>query len=392
MNSSLKPNVLIIGAGPAGLGCAVALRECGIPDVLIVDKQGVGASFEAWPQQMKLLTPSFHSNAFGPVDLNSITPETSPADYLHTQHPSGAQYASYLKAVALRHELRFLHAEVRSLRPVAEGFEVRTNHSVLLPKYVIWAAGEFSYPDDKGILGAEHALHSSRVSDWSLLPGQKFAVVGGAESGVDAAIQLAELGKEVHLLSRGEPWGEHSADPSQTLAPRTLDRLRQCLTGASGSLHFYKNADIVSITPTPGGYELMDTEGTPFLSPTQPILATGFHSSMDRISHLFSWRGRSAILDEETDESIITPGLYYSGPSLVHREAMFCFIYKFRARFGIIARSLAQRLGYEWEKPLKLWRERGFMVEDLACCTDCKCAIEPVESMQPEVVDYAAAA
>ena len=72
--------VLIVGAGPAGIGCAVALEACGV-EVQLVDAKGVGASFEGWPRQMRLLTPSFHSNAFGGEDLNAVTTDTSPADY-----------------------------------------------------------------------------------------------------------------------------------------------------------------------------------------------------------------------------------------------------------------------------------------------------------------------
>lgn len=392
MPMNIEPTVLIVGAGPAGLGCAVALKQCGIEDVLILDKRGVGATFEAWPRQMKLLTPSFHSNPFGAVDLNAITPNTSPADFLHTQHPTGAEYASYLQAVARHYQIRVEIGEVRSLVKGRDMFTVQTSAGLISPRFIIWAAGEFSHPDTRGITGADLCLHSSQVRDWSLLRGEKFSIIGGFESGIDAALHLAWLGKEAHLLSRGEPWGDHSSDPSRTLSPRTRDRLRRCILDAPGSLHFYKHADIVKITETRTGFELTDAVGTPFQSPTAPILATGFHSSLDIISRHFSWRGGHAILDETTDESSTTPGLFYSGPSLVHREAMFCFIYKFRARFGIIARTIAQRLSKPWEEPLRLWRERGFMVEDLACCTDCKCAVDSDEADNPEVSEYAVAA
>ena len=54
---------------------------------------------------MSLLTPSFHSNSFGLTDLNSIEPETSPADFLRTRHPKGLQYANYLQAFTEYHEL-----------------------------------------------------------------------------------------------------------------------------------------------------------------------------------------------------------------------------------------------------------------------------------------------
>ncbi|WP_449071565.1 hypothetical protein [Prosthecobacter sp.] len=49
------------------------------------------------------------------------------------------------------------------------------------------------------------------------------------------------------------------------------------------------------------------------------------------------------VFTEEADESTRVPGLFYSGPSLQHRGMLFCFIYKFRPRFGIIAREIARR-------------------------------------------------
>ena len=85
--SITQTRVLIVGAGPAGLGVSLALKQAGVTEQLIVDAREVGASFRAWPSSMALLTPSFFSNAFGLTDLNSIDPDTSPADFLHTQHP-----------------------------------------------------------------------------------------------------------------------------------------------------------------------------------------------------------------------------------------------------------------------------------------------------------------
>ena len=87
----------------------------------------------------------------------------------------------------------------------------------------------------------------------------------------------------------------------------------------------------------------------------------------------------------DEDESTIYPGIYYSGPSLVHNNSKFCFIYKFRARFGVIARSVAKRLGYP-EPDLEDDRRRGFLVDDLECCTNCECAVESVaEPVQQDV-------
>jgi len=383
--------VLIIGAGPAGIGCALALNACGI-QTLIVDAKGVGASFAAWPKQMRLITPSFHSNSFGSVDLNALSPETSPADFLHTQHPDGVDYARYLKALVIHYKL-LVNAPtlVTQIIPLQDGtFEVQTNHGRHHAKHVIWAAGEFSRPDKSSIRGADLCLHNSQVKDWDELAktGARFTLIGGYESGIDAAVHLMNAGREVHLLSRGEPWGNKDPDPSRSLSPHTRDRLKTALLAAPGSVRFYKNADITSVKKTASGYELMDIDSRPFSSPTPPILCTGFRSALEPIRNLWEWKNGQPIFSEAADESTLTPGLFYSGPSLAHRGASFCFIYKFRARFGVIARELAQRLGHEWQQPLQLWQERGFMLDDLSCCADCQCAVEAEEKEEPEVLDY----
>ena len=80
-----RASVLIFGADPEGLGVAIVMKQAGIDDMLIIDIREIGASFLNWHRQMFLLTPSFHSNSFGLTDLNSIDPETSPADFSSCQ-------------------------------------------------------------------------------------------------------------------------------------------------------------------------------------------------------------------------------------------------------------------------------------------------------------------
>jgi putative flavoprotein involved in K+ transport len=383
--------VLIIGAGPAGIGMALALQACGI-QAQIVDAQGVGASFQNWPQQMRLITPSFHSNSFGSVDLNALTPDTSVADFLQTQHPTGKEYARYLQALVIHYQLLLdAPTKVQKILPQEAGdFVVVTDQGRYLAENVVWAAGEFGMPDHGGIRGAELCLHSSRVADWQQLAqqGERFAVIGGYESGIDAALNLLQQGREVHVFSRGEPWGSDDPDPSRSLSPRTRDRLKDALLSGAGPVHFYKNANMVEVRKVAMGYEIIDDRETSFFSTTQPVLATGFRHALEPIRELWEWSQNGPVFSEAADESTRFPGLFYSGPSLSHRGMSFCFIYKFRARFGVMAREIAERLGREWEKPLQRWRERGFMLDDLACCADCQCAVDAEEKTHPEVMDY----
>lgn len=91
--------VVIVGAGPAGVGMAALLRRSAIQDILVVDSHEVGASFMRWPEETRFITPSFFSNPFGQPDLNSVTPDSSLALFCGEEHPGGKTYASYLKVV-----------------------------------------------------------------------------------------------------------------------------------------------------------------------------------------------------------------------------------------------------------------------------------------------------
>ena len=147
-------------------------------------------------------------------------------------------------------------------------------------------------------------------------------------------------------------------------------------------VEFYKNSDIRHIEYSDGWWTLFDQDDIPSLSRTRPILANGFYSGLGHVTQLFDHdENNLPVFSEEADESTITPGLFYSGPSLVHRNSLFCFIYKFRARFGVIAREIANRLSLdEIDDKLSSYRDAGFMNTDLDCCTNCECAIKPADS------------
>ncbi|MDC0066227.1 NAD(P)-binding domain-containing protein [Verrucomicrobia bacterium] len=387
--SITQTRVLIVGAGPAGLGVSLALKQAGVTEQLIVDAREVGASFRAWPSSMALLTPSFFSNAFGLTDLNSIDPDTSPADFLHTQHPKGKGYADYLNAIVSHYKLPVrTGVKILAVQELSFGFAIDSSEGPIQADYIVWAAGQFFFPRDHDFPGAEYALHNSQVKDWGDLEGDSFNVIGGYESGVDAALNLVNLGKSVRLISRGEPWASDHPDPSRSLSPRTLDRLRELLLNKEKAklLEFVKNTTIKRIEEGEEFWTIRDQDDIPMASNTRPILANGFQSGLGLVEEFFERdENNLPVFSEEADESTITPGLFYSGPSLVHRNALFCFIYKFRARFGVIAAEIARRLDIpDVEENLKDYAKAGFMNTDLDCCTSCECAIETGAPDTPE--------
>ena len=54
-------DVIIVGAGAAGVGVAIALVHAGVENFLIVDRDTVGSSFAAWPEEPSSSRP--HSRA-----------------------------------------------------------------------------------------------------------------------------------------------------------------------------------------------------------------------------------------------------------------------------------------------------------------------------------------
>jgi len=52
--------VIIIGAGAAGIGMAITLKDFDFEDVLIIEKGTIGDSFSHWPKSTQTITPSLH--------------------------------------------------------------------------------------------------------------------------------------------------------------------------------------------------------------------------------------------------------------------------------------------------------------------------------------------
>ena len=89
---------------------------------------------------------------------------------------------------------------------------------------------------------------------------------------------------------------------------------------------------------------------------------------------LFEWGLGSGGGDEVSprlslqDESTKTPGLFLVGPAVRHGELSFCFIYKFRQRFGIVADAIAQGLGHDTTDAVAECRKMNMFLDDFSCC------------------------
>ena len=164
IQGSEKFEVVIIGGGAAGIGVAIALRHAGIENFVVLERDQVGASFDAWPAETRFITPSFATNSIGMLDLNSIAIGISPAYSLRVEHPNGREYAAHLRGVAQFFELPIREkSQVRRLTKIGDDFCIDTDEETLRATHVIWAAGEFQYPAVASLNGSGPTRQGSAI-------------------------------------------------------------------------------------------------------------------------------------------------------------------------------------------------------------------------------------
>ncbi len=371
----MKHDVVIIGAGAAGVGIAAMLKDLGVEDMLILERDIVGATFDKWPKEMQLITPSFTTNFYGHLDLNAIASGTSPAFTLRKEHPTGREYAKYLRGVSEYYDLDVKgNTNVSAVTYSDNSFKIDIGEDKPMEsRFVIWAAGEFQYPNTSSFPGAELCLHNSLVASWKQIKGDDIYIIGGYESGIDAAVHLSRLGKKVYVLDGDARWNKKTTDPSENLSPFTMERLKEELK--HGRIELIGGSKIKAIRREDDQYVIdVQRKATSYHSQAQPILATGFKSSLTLINNLFDWEEEEsyALLTEE-DESTKTPGLFLVGPQVRHDDLIFCFIYKYRQRFGVVANAIGERLGMDTTM-LEIYRREGLYLDDLSCCgEECIC-------------------
>ena len=370
-------DVVIVGAGPAGIGMALELSKMVDLEYGVLERDRIGESFRRWPAQTRFITPSFHSSPFGLADLNAVDSASSPAVFAGAEHLSGAQYADYLTFVAAAAELPIVcGCKVLQVDPDPEGgFHLVTERGELFTQFLIWACGEYQFPDLKPFPGGQWCLHYAQIEDWQTLDVGNYTVIGGYESGLDSAINLLKHGCQVRLLVRRPTWDLPDVyDPSQALSPYTRERLRE--VESSDQLEIVYDADVVEVTHDANrGFRVHTADGRYWDEMQPPILGTGFlkGGAARQIEELWMWNDEGRIVLSDVDESTYTPGLFLVGPQVRHDQRIYCFIYKFRQRFARIAHQIAQRLELGIE-PLEgsedgIWGPFG----NSECCEGCEC-------------------
>lgn len=178
-------DVLVVGAGHAGLGVAARLQARGHSPLIVEANPRVGDSWRARWASLRLFTPRFVNGLPGmrfPDGDDPFPNRDEVADYQQ-------RYAEAL-GVPIR-----LRTGVHHLRHVPDGFVASVDDGVITARNVVIANGahrtpripDFASRLDPAVL----QLHSSEYGRAGTLPPGPVLVVGGRNSGAEIAIELA---------------------------------------------------------------------------------------------------------------------------------------------------------------------------------------------------------
>jgi len=188
-------DLIIIGAGPAGLSAAYAAAQEGLR-YLVLEKGTIADTIRLYPVGRTLFsTPNeleMHEGALKPC----------------REKPTREELLSHYIHFVLDHDLHINTAEevvgVDKLEP--EGFLVRTNKNDYHTARILFAIGAMAHPRQLNIPGEElPKVYHLFVEPYAYIR-QDALVVGGGNSAAEAALFLSEEGARTTLAIWREDW------------------------------------------------------------------------------------------------------------------------------------------------------------------------------------------
>jgi thioredoxin reductase (NADPH) len=321
--------VIIVGAGPTGIACAVELGKRGV-EAVCYDRGSILDSIYHFPEEMRW---------FSTRDLLDIAgvPFACPE-----AHPSRLETLSYYRGVAERFGVRVVpDSRIEAVRPRPEGGLAvsaigRTGPLELAAPAAILATGFFHNPLRLGVPGDRLAhVHSRYVSGYPF-HGRDVVVVGGKNSAAEAALDLYRHGARVTLVHRGPGISDRV---KYWIKPDLENRIR------AGAIRALFGARVLEITPedvlvaTSSGQQRIRAEAVFPMIGYEPDFAL-----FVRCGVRLEGPNRVPAHDPETLESNVR-GLYLAGAILGGTRIGHIFIENGRHHAARIASAIAARRG-----------------------------------------------
>lgn len=183
-------DVIIVGAGPAGMAAALTATQHNLRFVTIEQESSLGGSILHYPRQKVAMTAPIVLPIIGKVNWTEISKEAL-IDFW-----SGVVHKTRL-------EVRF-NERMEALTSLDDGFRVKTSCGTYRSSNVLLSIGRRGTPRKLGVPGEELPKVVYRLLDPAQYQGRRVLVVGGGDSAVEAAIALVnEAGTRVSLSYRG---------------------------------------------------------------------------------------------------------------------------------------------------------------------------------------------
>ncbi|MFN7026390.1 MAG: ArsO family NAD(P)H-dependent flavin-containing monooxygenase [Pseudorhizobium sp.] len=231
-------DVVVVGAGQAGLATAYYLRRAGVDFILLDASQGPGGAWQQGWHSLTLFSPASYSSLPG-----WMMPSSSP-----TRYPGRDDVVDYLARYEKRYAFRVLRpVRVSDVQEAPGGLDVVTDGKIYRARVVVSATGTFSepyvprYPGQDSFEGAQ--LHSAQYRSGAPFVGKSVIVVGGGNSGAQIAAELSEVAKTTWVTPKPPVFLPDDVD-GRVLFERASAKVLGDDSGPVGSL-----GDIVTVPP-----------------------------------------------------------------------------------------------------------------------------------------------
>jgi len=228
-------DVLIVGAGPAGLSATLAAMDKKLRFVTLEQEDSLGGTVYHYPRNKIVLTQPVTLPIVGQVKLGEVSKES---------------LLEFWQGITDRTGMPISFGEcVDRISAVDRGFLVKTGRSEYRTRSVLLAVGRRGTPRKLGVPGEELSKVVYRLVDPEQYRGKSVLVVGGGDSAIEAAVAIAlEPGTRVTLSYRGEAFGR----------VKQKNRERMSEAEQSGRLRVLLRSTMVRID---GQHALLDQEG-----------------------------------------------------------------------------------------------------------------------------------
>ena len=257
-------DVIIIGAGPIGLACGVEAQKKGLK-YTIFDKGTLVNSLYHYPLNMTFFSTS---NKLEIGDIPFIS---------HNPKPTRAEALEYYRRVTSHWKLNLnLYEGIENINTHQKYFKVTTTKDHYKSKNIIVASGFYDRPFLLNVPGE----NLDKVRHYYKEPHPYFAmdivVIGGANSAVDAALEIHRKGaKSVTMIIREKTVGENV---KYWARPDIINRIKE------GSIKAHFQANITLINPT--SVEFKDPNGIHKIPNDFVLAMTGYQPNFELLENL----------------------------------------------------------------------------------------------------------